>query len=131
MVCIKYDNVQHNEHIKHWLELHGMSPSLADDVPKVGFIVSNEEQLVCAGFLRMCEGNYALLDSLISNPWQYPEARDKAIDLVVESLINEAKLLKLKKIVAHSKDLNTLVRSKKHGFIPLPHQLISLDLSKQ
>ncbi len=85
--------------------------------------------IVAAAFLRKVEGSYGQLDSLISNPVATSEQRHRGIDLVVTQVINKAKDLGITGLIALTKDVGTLMRSEKHGFVALPVTTIALDLT--
>lgn len=101
-----------------------------EELPKIGFIsYSNSEyQYVAAGFLRMVEGGYAQIDSLVSNEKLSPELRHEGLKLVVDSLIETAKSLKLKGIYALTLHSDILERAVVTGFRVLDHKVITLSL---
>lgn len=122
---------RHVHFVSEWLLKRSLSAELSLDLPAVGFIALEDESAIAAGFLRQVEGDYLIVDSLISNPSQAPEARNAAIDLIVLELIKMAKFMGISKIFANSTDINTLERAKKHGFKLLPNVMMSLDLRKE
>ncbi len=117
----KYVAPIHSLFISDWLLERGMNTEIIHDLPKLGWMVYGDEPLA-AGFLRLVEGNYGLIDGLITKPFVGlgNRRRSEALDLIVEKIIHEAKVLGLKKIFAFSSDKATLTRSLKHGFI---HQI--------
>lgn len=130
MYTMKFKTIDHNSYVKKWVELRHMDIACAEDLPANGFITFDDaDRPVCAGFLRLMEGNYATLDSLITNPDAAAVIRNEAVDATVECLMWYAKLVELKKIIATSEDNNTLVRSIRHGFVKLPHSLIVCNLT--
>ena len=129
MYSEKYNAEQHGSYIADWLMHRDMNGDLIGDLPQIGYVVSERGEPIAAGFIRRCEGNYSLLDSLITNPTAPGDMRSSAIDVVVEQLIKISKELGLRSLVAHTKDKNTLVRAKRFGFQVLPHTLISLSLT--
>ena len=128
MEVVEYKKESHLKFIENWLVAHELSVDLAKDLPRIGFLAFDNELGVAAGFLRLVESDYLILDSLITNPKAYSGSRDMAIDLVVKKLIEKAKEMQKYKIIANSTDANTLLRSKKHGFKEMPHTMIVLDL---
>lgn len=131
METIPYNPELHKSYIRNWLEIRGLRISMIEELPKTGYITSGALGPIAAGFIRMVEGGFGILDSLITNPQATPQDRDAAIDLVVENLILKAKELKLSALIATTSDNHTLLRSSKHGFVQLPHTAICLDLSPQ
>lgn len=120
---------KHLDTLRQWLFQRKMRSALADELPKLAYIAILGQEAIAISSLRMIEGGFALIDSLITNPLSKPELRHKAIDLIVEQLIRKAKDLKLKRVIAHTKDQGILERSQKHGFETLPDAFIILDLS--
>ena len=91
-------------------------------------VVLERGELIAVAFLRMVEGGYAHFDGLVTNPDAPSDLRHSAIDLLSAQTIELAKELKLKGLIAHSTDENTLTRSAKHGFIKSDAVLVVLDL---
>lgn len=129
MLYIRPTNEQDKIHIASWLNDRALNGSLSHDLPTLGLITYYETTPVAAGFLRRVEGNYCMLDSLITNKNIPSDYRDMALDYLVPKLINLAKSQGFTKIIAFSQDKHTLIRSLKHGFVHLPHTPIALDLS--
>lgn len=127
----QFDHSQDTDYIKEWLQMRNLeAKDQVEELPYLGFMVSDERLgPICAGFLRRTEGHFALLDSMISNPSISSGIRDKALDLLTETLIKQAKELKLKQLIAYTVDKNTLMRSDRHGFKQLSYTVIALDLS--
>jgi hypothetical protein len=86
------------------------------DLPKIGYIAMLGKSCIAAGFLRRVEPNYAQLDTFLSNPYFGSQIRHLGMSLVVDSLMNEAKELNLKGILAFTKDESILKRAKDQGF---------------
>lgn len=97
-------------------------------LPKIGYIAVMNKQPIAAGFLRRVEGGYAQLDTLVSNPYFGSQIRHVGIKLVVDSLLAEAKDLKLLGIVSFSQDTGILSRAKALGFQVVDQTLICLRL---
>lgn len=85
---------------------------------------------IAAGFLRRVEGGYAQLDTFTSNPFFGSKIRHLGINLVVDSLLSDAKDLKLRGILAITEDSGILSRSKTHGFKEIEQKLIGLSLEE-
>jgi hypothetical protein len=100
-----------------------------ETLPARGWIAEFEGAPVAAGFLRLVEGGYAQIDTLVTNPDMPGELRHEAINSIVRNLITDAKSLNLKGIVCYSRDADTLGRSKSFGFQLLDaYSVISLAL---
>ncbi len=97
-------------------------------LPKIGYIALLNGHPIAAGFLRRVEGGYAQIDTLTSNKYFGSKIRHLGIKLVVDTLILEAKTLKLKGIIAFTKDEGILKRAKEIGFTEPEAKLIALKL---
>ena len=95
-------------------------------LPKLGFIVYDEhgdvQVPVCAGFLREVEGGALLFDSLVSNKNLSAEQRAEGMKLLWQEIVKIEK-----PILGFTKDEQTLGRALEHGFILLPHAVLSLS----
>ena len=97
-------------------------------LPKIGYIALLGDQPIAAGFLRRLEPCYAQLDTLVSNAYFGSQIRHKGVSLVVDSLLNEAKRLKLEGIIALTVDSGILKRAESLGFRVVPQSVIALSL---
>lgn len=127
---IKAYELRHYASIVEWMVKRGLTPPEADEMPKNGYVVYDDETPVSYGSLRLIEGNHALAGDLVTNPECLPQVRSKANDMIILTLIKKAKELKVKTIIAYSQDKNTLLRSEKLGFTRLPHVLIAKSLQE-
>ena len=121
----------HYQKMLDWLAIRNHYLPSEDEMPTVGFVAKLDESPVAMGFIRRVEGSYGQLDGLVSNPSFPGDLRSQAIDIVVENIINKAKLMNLKSLTATSVDKFTLERSIKHGFVKLPHTVIIADLAQK
>jgi hypothetical protein len=102
-------------------------PVLDTSVPKIGYIAMLGDQPIAACFLRRVECDVvAQIDGLTSNKHFGSVLRHEAISQIVETLINEAKTLKLQGLIAFTTDLTIVNRFEATGFITLNHNLLSL-----
>jgi hypothetical protein len=114
--------------VRMWLEFRGLDTVWADYLPKNGYVVSDEHGPIAIGYIRMMEGNYGCLDSYITDPIAPSQLRDKALDLLTIKLVELAKSLEIKILLAFSQDTFTILRSERLGFKRLPNVLTRLDL---
>lgn len=124
-----FDHEEHLPLLVSWLVLRGLKPSLALNLPEIGFIVYEDINPIACAFLRKVEGMIGICDGLCTNPKASGEARNLANDMLVQQLLETAKTLSMRNLIAWSEDKNTLERSVRHGFKPLPSALITYDLS--
>lgn len=106
----------------------GISTVTMKTLPKVGYIALLNSQPIAAGFLRRVEGGYAQIDTLVSNPYFGSQIRHLGIDIVVNSLIQDAKDLKLTGILAFTGEQSIVDRAKGRGFTVFDQKLIGVRL---
>lgn len=116
-------------HINSWLEKRSLPPAEASDMPEFGYIAYEDDTPVCAAFLRRCEGSYAILDGLVTNPDILGSLRNFAIDTITEMLVFLGRELGLKSIICFSVDESTIARAKRHGFKEVKYLLMKKNLS--
>lgn len=96
-------------------------------LPKIGYIALLDKQPIAAGFLRRIEGDIvAQIDGLTSNPFFGSIIRHHGINKILECLINDAKELKLKGLMAFTVDSSILVRAEAMGFRKVAHSILTL-----
>jgi len=106
------------------------SPILGSSIPKIGYIAMLGDQPLAAGFLRRVECDVvAQIDGLTSNKAFGSILRHKAIDMVVDQLILEAKSMKIQGIIAFTKEISVINRAKQRNFSVLSEIVISCTLS--
>ena len=89
-------------------------------LPKIGYMVYFGKEPVAAGFLRRVEGGFAQLDGFVSSPFFGSNVRNQGISLVTDTLIQEAKALKLNGVIAFSQDDGISKRIQELPFTILP-----------
>ena len=97
-------------------------------LPKIGYIATLRNQPIAAGFLRRIEGGYGQLDTFATNPHFGKLIRNEGLNKVVDSLINEAKELKLLGLIGFTGDLGIITRAKDQGFQIINQTIIGLTL---
>lgn len=102
-----------------------------EELPKIGFVVhaTNDNDYAAAGFLRMVEGGYCQIDTVVSNPNLSNDIRHLALQLLQKTLIDKAKSLKLKAIICFTADKGVFKRAEDTGFQVLDHRVVTLSLS--
>ena len=117
--------------LNHWLCIHGQAPRERLDLPLKGFYVEIDNIPVAAGYLRKCEGNYGMIDSVVTNPTSKPEVRDQALNYLIEMLLTQAYKMSMKVVTAFTFDDHTVERAKRYGFEVLPHKTIVKSLMER
>lgn len=114
----------------------------SEEIPVLGVLVSQKRVVVkvataqsetkdmpvAIGFLRQCEGFYAIMDSVITNPDATREERHEALQMVFEELINLAKGMGVFRIIGFSVDQGIMERSKTFGFKEINQTVLGLDI---
>jgi hypothetical protein len=108
------------EILNKWLEVHQHSQVSWEELPKLGYVAEykdNSTVMAAIAFLRLVEGNYAIADSLTLNPFEKSlKTKAKAFDAVTDKLIQVAKALRIKNLIAITSKEGVVKRSSKHGF---------------
>lgn len=125
MVIRKFDWITDFNLINEWLNVRDLDPVDHPDLPEIGFVCEGVVP-IAAAFIRRCEGDYAIFDSLISNPKLEGAIRNEAIDLLVDEIVKKAQDMGIKQLFAYSVDDRTLERAFRHGFVKLPHSIIAM-----
>lgn len=97
-------------------------------LPKLGYIIYLGKAPIAAGFLRKVEPCFAQIDTLVSNGHFGSKIRHEGIKTIVDTLIADAKRLKLKGLIAHTLDAGTIARAKSLGFHIVPQTILALPL---
>lgn len=97
-------------------------------LPKVGYMALMNGHPIAAGFLRRVEGGYAQLDTLTSNKHFGSQVRHLGITKVLDSLLSEAKDLKLHGIVSFTSEDAIVTRAQSMGFQVINQTIITLKL---
>lgn len=130
-ITIQKFKFKHLASLIEMLTMHkyeGLSAVDMKTLPKVGFISFHGKVPIAIGFLRRLEPCYAQIDTLASNPFLGSIIRHKGIELVLDTLINEAKVLKLQGIIAHTKHPDVLKRAKELGCHVVDQKIIALAI---
>lgn len=109
--------------IQRWLHKWNHEKITSEQLPETGFVVPG----VAIGFVRMVEGNMAIFDSMVSNPYASQRLRHNALDDLVGHIMAHLKADGVTKVLAFTVDDGTLTRAKRHGFKQLRHTLLSKE----
>jgi len=125
----KFNKNTQIEVVGAWLKARNEYIPPEHEYPEIGYMIFERGEPVACAFIRKVEGNFAQFDTLVTNPDFPGDIRHSALDVLVAHVMREAKSLGFKTISAYSLDLNTVLRSSKHGFKVMPHALIVADLN--
>lgn len=123
---VKWFSIELFPILQKWLERHGHIGLALDELPALGYAVCTDTGIPLAmGFLRLAEGNMAIIDSIASNPDKKPREVSDAIDMLFEKLLQVATDLRIKYVVGATVR-NSLVKrtTKKHGFVLTEFKLL-------
>lgn len=129
MITLMPFNKEYTSTLNAWLEYYGEPLVTVKDLPEIGYQADLNGKMVAVAFIRRCEGNIAILDSLCTNPIKSSQVRHEAIDLLVNKIIWKCEELKLKSLFAFTVNKGILERSEKHGFVESKHIVISREVS--
>lgn len=119
--------IYHRSFLNRWIDDRELDLD-TENLPEVGFIGLHNDMPVAAGFLRQCENNLVIIDSLITDPFELAQVRNKVLDILTDHLLCECKKMGFKKVMALSEDNNTIYRAKKHGFQMRPYTVLTLSV---
>lgn len=109
--------------VQKWLHLQGHKP--IDHMPFITYVIPG----VCVGALRHMEGDYCLMDSVVTNPYVSAATRDKALDIMFEKLITVATESQYKCIMGITTIESMHMRAIAHGFSTVRAKVLSKELS--
>ena len=95
-----------------WWTAHNWACPHQEMLPKTGFIIED----VCAGFLYKTDSKIAFLEWIISNPKSNKEERNKALNILINQLCEDAKKSEFEAIFTSSNHNKLIERYKNHGF---------------
>lgn len=101
---------------------------IKEDIPAIGFYAYDSATPIAMGFLRLVEGSYAMIDTMVTNRDLDSELRHLALTTLVDRLIEHGKFLKLKGIMSHTRDKGILDRAEAIGFRESDQKIIFLSL---
>lgn len=114
--------------INGWLKSRHLPLWQERFMPRIGMMAYEEDLLMAAGFMRICEGNVGLFDSLVSNKDITGPFRDKAIDKVIEAVVEEGKIIGLVSIIGLTVIPSLMDRIiRKHGFFKSDSHVMVLN----
>lgn len=125
MIARPYTPDQHSI-IESWWKEHGWTPVHPSLLPSTGFIVWQGLQPLAAGFLYLTDSKFCVLDWVLSAPKSDRIERGKALDLLLDSLIQAARTNEKSVIFTTVKHPRLIERYKAHGFITTDEQMTSM-----
>ena len=83
---------------------------------------------VAVGQLLVVEGNYGMLDGVVTNPLVSGPVRDKALDCLFAALIDRASQIGITQLLGFTMHPQTAERAKRHGFYEIAATLLAKEL---
>lgn len=116
--------------IRSWMRSRQMCDIGEDQLPRLGYVASWDNEPVAALFLRRCEGELCSFDSLITDPSAPSAIRDVVLDRLIGYCIDKAREFNFRGIISYSLDNNTKERViNRHGFQSMPATLLWLSIA--
>lgn len=112
------------EEINSWLPFK----VTADDLPGHTYCCLYNGKIAATAGLRLIEGTICLIDSMATDQSVPGEIRHQMLDRLTATIIEKAKELGFKKLIATTEDLSILERAKRHGFSAVPQLIIVKEL---
>jgi hypothetical protein len=100
--------------LKEWWVAQNWPPVPEDNLPQMGYVVED----ICAGFLYQTDSKCAILEWIISNPNSDSTKRDKALDLLIKTILEETRNLGYQTILSWISHPRLMTRFLKHDFKP-------------
>ena len=98
--------------IESWFMERGQTPPSHLSYPQIGAIIPN----VAALFLYQTDSNIGFIEGLISNPATTREQRLDAMEALLDTLVSEAKELKINKLLSLANQYNVARTLSMAGF---------------
>lgn len=120
----------HLKILKEWASYQNLDILITEeDLPKIGYISFYGFIPICAGFLRKCEKNIGIFDSLIADPRVRGEIRNLGIEKVISEILNVAKKEGINDILAFTASACVMERARKFQFQEKSnYRILSLNL---
>lgn len=99
-----------------WASERGLNLPVPAYHPECGAVVIHEGKRICAAFLYRTDGHFTAIDGIISDPKADPETRSKALDVLIEGLIELSRQCGFPMVSACSNNEKLCKRYEKHGF---------------
>lgn len=119
MVEIKEFTLIYFEDLKR-LHAKQQSPTtdfiFVDTLPKIGVVVLAESKPISFGFLRLLEGGFGQIDTIVTDPDAVAEDRHQALNLITENLVNTAKSIGLRGVYGITQHEAIIKRAISLGF---------------
>ena len=112
--------------IHEWWAVAGFAKLPVELLPVNGLVVSIGDELACAGWLYRSDSALGYLEWIVANPDVRREPRDKALNLLISTLLARAKGLGIKLIFSSIHHELLAMRLEKHGFIKTDRNMTNL-----
>jgi hypothetical protein len=91
-------------------------PVTAEELPRHTFCAVANDEIVAIAGLRLMEGDICMIDSMASNQNFESTVRHEALDCLTKQLLDVAKSLSFKKVLAFTREDCIINRAERHGF---------------
>lgn len=100
-----------------WWREHGWTPCPADHLSPTGLIVFDQCHKYCAGWLYVTSSGFAWFEFLVSNPQSPIKKRKRALELIVEHVLEVARGCGVKTVFTSLKNKNLEKLYQQKGFV--------------
>lgn len=112
--------------LHEWLSLRGVDVK-DEDIAPYGWIAFVKDEPIGVAFLRRTD-HIAYLEGMTTNPNQSSRNRHLAMDSLTVTIIDWAKEVGIKSLIAYTVNEGIIERANKWGFRNTPHTLMVLNL---
>lgn len=112
----RYNHIMDYKKISEWWNKRDSDPIPSNLLPAIGYIVDE----CCAGWLYKTDSDFCLIEWIVSDPSSDKIERDEALDVLIDTLENEAKkqgFTVMFTSISRDKTPHLEDRMKKHDFV--------------
>lgn len=129
MIVKEYLPEKHKHILDGWFKTRELPSVESKDLPEIGFISYWEDCPMAAIFMRVADGDFAIIDGLVADPDSPKHIRSKAIDAVVNAVLLFAEKMQVAKVICWTANKRTLMRAKDFGFKEVPGTILAKKLA--
>ena len=121
-----FDIEKHYGVVSEWWKKQDWEVLPIHALPTVGMIAYDKEIPVASGFLYNTDSTFALIEFIVGNPDLDHKVRGEGLDIVINSLMDSAKLMDKKVILSYTSHKRLIDRYENHGFFKGDRDMIGM-----
>ena len=121
MLIVPYNPDLHRDSLVAILMRREMDSTMVSNLPAFGLIAIEDNAVIGCGFLRKVEGNFAMLDSFMTDPTALSWVRCHALDMLAKKLISIARENNHRKLICLTVEKSIQERAETYGFLNASH----------